>query len=287
MSDDLDETTTVAAVVERDVLRVAGPDAQSFLQGQLSQDVNALAVNTSTWTFLLHPQGKVHSWMRITKTAADTFLLDVDGGFGAAVAERLQRFLIRTDATIEPVDAACVAVRGTDPVRGDVPDDVLRLALTHDRGYDLIGPDVSIPDGIVVVDASEIDARRILDGVPAMGAELTDDTIPAEVGQWIIDASVSFTKGCYVGQELVARIDSRGGNVPRHLRALMTDELVAVGDDVVADGPASPVTSAAATSMGPVALAFVSRKTDVGATVSVGGVSAVVRELPLCGSAGS
>ena len=59
---------------------------------------------------------------------------------------------------------------------------------------------------------------RIAHGVPAMGAELTEDTIPAEVGQWVIDASVSFTKGCFTGQELVARIDSRGGNVPRHLR---------------------------------------------------------------------
>ena len=58
------------------------------------------------------------------------------------------------------------------------------------------------------------------------------DTIPAELGQWLIDASVSFTKGCYTGQELVARIDSRGGNVPRPLRGLVVDGAVpAVGAD--------------------------------------------------------
>ena len=63
--------------------------------------------------------------------------------------------------------------------------------------------------------------ERIAAGVPRMGAELVPgQTIPAEAGQHVIDTSVSFTKGCYTGQELVARIDSRGGNVPRHLRAL-------------------------------------------------------------------
>src|SRR5690606_7561419 len=65
-----------------------------------------------------------------------------------------------------------------------------------------------------------LEALRIECGVPAMGAELTDATIPAEAGQWLIDASVSFSKGCYTGQELVARIDSRGGNVPRPVRGL-------------------------------------------------------------------
>ena len=56
-----------------------------------------------------------------------------------------------------------------------------------------------------------------------MGAELTEDTIPAEAGQWLVDASVSFTKGCYTGQELVARIDSRGGNVPRPVRLFVVE----------------------------------------------------------------
>lgn len=282
-----DPDSVVAAVVDRDVVRAVGPDAAKFLQGQISQDVDALAVNTSTWTFVLHPQGKVHSWARITKTSADTFLFDVDGGFGAALVQRLSRFLMRTDAVIEAVEWPCVSVRGVDAPRGSVLEGVLRLPLANDRGYDLIGPGAAIPDGVREVDAAVIDARRIVDGIPAMGRELTDATMPAEIGQWIIDASVSFTKGCYVGQELVARVDSRGNNVPRNLRALVTDGPVSVGDPVEANGPASDVTSFADTAYGPVALAMVSRKTNVGDPVSIGGVIGIVRELPLCGSAGS
>ena len=88
---------------------------------------------------------------------------------------------------------------------------------------------------MVGLDAYE--AVRIECGVPAMGSELTERTIPAEAGQWVIDRSVSFTKGCYTGQELVARIDSRGGNVPRHLRGIVIDaDPPPVGGVVVADG---------------------------------------------------
>ena len=70
-------TGPTATVTRRDVVRVAGPDAATYLQGQISQDVDALAVNTSTWTFVLQPQGKVDSWARITKVSADEFLLDL------------------------------------------------------------------------------------------------------------------------------------------------------------------------------------------------------------------
>ena len=82
---------------------------------------------------------------------------------------------------------------------------------------------------------------RIEDGVPAMGAELSDKTIPAEAGQAVIDASVSFTKGCYTGQELVARVDSRGNNVPRQVRALVlagAEAPPALGAEVTDQGKA-------------------------------------------------
>jgi folate-binding protein YgfZ len=97
-----------------------------------------------------------------------------------------------------------------------------------------------------------------------MGAELTDATIPAEAGQWVIDASVSFTKGCFTGQELVARIDSRGGHVARHLRGLVSGagDVPPVGAAVTVDGAdVGTVTSAAAAAGtgGPVALAYVRR----------------------------
>lgn len=274
--------TRFATTISRDAVRVSGSDATTFLQGQLSQDLDALAVSTSTWTFVLQPDGKVHTWARLTKTAADVYLLDTDAGAGEALGQRLSRFLLRTKAEVEALSLDGVAVRGDDLPHPDVAEGVLRLPSPHHLGYDLLGAGATAPADVEVVDAERLDAHRIEHGIPAMGAELHDGVIPAEVGQWIIDESVSFTKGCFVGQELVARIDSRGGNVPRHLRAIVCDAAVEVGDEIETSGPASSVTSAA-TSMahGPVALAFCGRKVEPGAQVVVGATQGVVHELPL------
>ncbi|MEE3102564.1 MAG: folate-binding protein, partial [Actinomycetota bacterium] len=77
----------------RDVIAVWGPDAESYLQGQLSQDVAALADGNSAWSFVLQPTGKVDAWLRITRRGEGDYLLDVDGGFGGVVESRLRRFL--------------------------------------------------------------------------------------------------------------------------------------------------------------------------------------------------
>lgn len=229
----------------RDFVRVAGPDAVSFLQGQLSQDVAALSVGGSAWSFLLQPQGKVDALVRVNRVADDEVVLDTDAGWGDAVIERLNRFKLRVKAEIEPLPWKCLAVRGV-AVDGAVP--------AFGDGADLIGVDPQVPDGARLGDLAEYEKLRIEHAWPAMGAELTDRTIPAETG--IIDRTVSFTKGCYTGQELVARIDSRGGNVPRHLRVLTVDPSAAVGDPVVVDGrEVGTLTSVAGT----VALAYVHR----------------------------
>jgi folate-binding protein YgfZ len=110
-----------------------------------------------------------------------------------------------------------------------------------------------------------------------MGAEATEDTIPAELGQWVIDASVSFTKGCYTGQELVARIDSRGGNVPRHLRGLVGDGLAVGAPVLVGDKEVGTITSAA----GDVALALLHRSVEVPSRVVVGATEADAVPLPI------
>src|SRR5690606_18640980 len=96
----LDLRARLAAVaVPRDVVRVAGPDALTYLQGQLSQDVvDDFDVGATTWSFVLQPTGKVDSWARVTRTAGDEVLLDVDGGHGEALIARLRRFLLRTKA---------------------------------------------------------------------------------------------------------------------------------------------------------------------------------------------
>ncbi len=258
-----------AVWIPRDVVRVAGPDARTFLQGQLSQDVAALADGTSALTLVLQPTGKVDVLARVTHTGPDSFLLDTQGGFGEALVARLRRFKLRVKADVEQLAGwRCLRVLGSvdrlDEQAGtvDVPTGWPAL-----DGVDRLGPEPAIPDGFVLCPLEALEPVRILAGVPRMGVEITERTIPAEAG--IVDLTVSFTKGCFTGQELVARIDSRGGHVPRHLRRLIgtspSEEPVAVpppGSVVEVGGHAAgEVTSTAwsATRHAPVALGYLQR----------------------------
>jgi folate-binding protein YgfZ len=255
----------------RDFVRVAGPDAEAFLQGQLSQDVTAA---TRAWSFLLQPSGKVDALVRLHRIAADEFVLETDSGWGDHVRARLQKFLLRTKAEIAPLpEWRCLTVRGVD---GDDP-------LPGLPGSDAVGPapDVKEPDGVSQGTDDEWERLRIMAGVPRMGAELTEATIPAEAGQWWIERTVSFTKGCYTGQELVARIDSRGGHVPRPIRGVRLDGTASPGAAVVHDGKDVGVLTSVS---GDVGLAPVSRAVEPGTDVAVDGVPARIEALPLIGA---
>jgi len=273
-----------AVAIERDVLLVQGPEAVAFLQGQLSQDVEALAIGTSRPSLLLQPTGKVDAWLRATRLEDDTVLLDVEAGFGDLVHQRLRRFKLRTKAELEPATWRGWALRGPDrpAVEGGAGHHALEVTWPSAPGLDLLGPtapEVDLPHA----SAGSLEALRIAAGIPAMGAEVTPETIPAELGQTLIDLSVSFTKGCYTGQELVARIDSRGGNVPRPVRGLQLRAAPPeVGAPVVADGKAVGVVTSSASSpaFGAIALAPVARSVEPGTTVQVGGADATVVELP-------
>jgi len=261
-----------AALVERDVVRAHGPDTLAFLQGQLSQDLD-MPVGESRWSLLLQPSGKVDAWLRVTRVDDDAMELDVDAGFGDTVVARLARFKLRTKCELEGTRWNCVAVRGTTIEHPDARP----IVWPGIDGVDLVGPAVTAPDGVTLRD--DYERARIEAGVPAMGAELTDQTIPVEAGQWLIDASVSFTKGCYTGQELVARIDSRGGNAPRPVRGLRLSAPARVGADVTSlDGAAlGHITSAHDT----VALAPLPRAIVPPADVVVDGEPATVVDLPM------
>ena len=269
----------VAVVVERDVVIVEGPDAAAYLQGQLSQEVEGLAVGDSAWTFVLQPQGKVDAWFRLTRTGDAAFRADVDAGHGEAVLARLQRFLLRTRAEMTFSTQPMVAVRGTATVTGAaVPG--LDPAWPGVDGVDLLGTD-QVPDGVDPAPADALERLRIEAGVPAMGAELTERTIPAESG--VVGRSVSFTKGCFTGQELVARIDSRGGNVPRHLRRLEADRDLPVGAEVVVDGRVvGEVTSSVPAGEGDpaVALAYIGRAVEAPAEGTVSDVPVRILAVP-------
>ena len=252
----------MSATVLQDVVTVAGPDAQKFLHSIVSQDVATLEAGAERWSFLLQPQGKVVGFFRIAhhvKTdadpgadpaAADTFELVLDAGAGGAVRDALQRYLIRTKATLTLVEG--VEREGLD------------------------------------------EAERIAAGLPRWGREITESTIPNETG--LTPVAVNFTKGCYVGQELVERIDARGGNVPKRLC------LMRLAGSVVPDGGVArlehdgkdvgAVTSAALdpASGRTIALGYVRREIVDGGQLDVrwgveAGDVAIVEPLPIAGAA--
>ena len=266
-----------AVRVERDVVRVSGADAVTFLHGQCSQDIAGLAVGASTWSLVLQPQGKVDALVRVTRTGPDSVVLDTDGGWGEALVARLNRFKLRVKAVIEPLAWRCVALRGPEAHAAGRTVSAGPELLVVDAswpglpGVDLLGPQPPIPSGVAEVGVDAYQLTRIEAGVPIMGAELDERTIPAETG--IVERTVSFTKGCYTGQELVARIDSRGGHVPRHLRAvLLPGGVVTPGTELrLGTTRVGTVTSsAAAPAGGAVGLAYVSRNVEPPAEVSLG-----------------
>lgn len=249
---------TTAAVLARDVVLVRGSDAASFLQGQLSQDIDPIAVGGSAFSLLLQPQGKVDAFLRVTRVGDDVFALDVDAGWGEHVRVRLQRFLLRVKVELELVDWPVIAVFEDDRSPSD---GAWRVPSELRTGYDELGPGARVPEGATVLDAASYDALRIRAGVPRMGRELDESTIPASAG--VVERTVSFTKGCYTGQELVARIDSRGDKVPTKLRRVVGD---APAGALLLDGEreVGRVTSAS----GVDGLAYVRREVEPPATLA-------------------
>ena len=242
----------------RDVIAVRGPDAAAYLQGQLSQDVLALAVGDSALSLLLQPQGKVDAWLRLTRIADDEFVLDVDAGWGERVVARLKRFLLRVKVDIEPLGGWGVAVFAGDAA---VPPGAWRAESEVPFTTTVVGPGVA--GGI------DDERLRIANGIPRMGRELDESTIPAAAG--IVDRSVSFTKGCYTGQELVARIDSRGDRTPSKLRRITG--VAAPGSPVVVDGRQVGVITSAEDG---VALAYIRREVEPPVEAEVDGARVTI-----------
>ncbi len=236
---------------QRDVVEVVGPDAATYLHSQVSNDLRPLQVGHSCWAFLLQPTGKVDVLVRVWRTDDERFVLDTDAGFGEVLIARVNRFKIRVKADVSPLAWRCVAVRNTDgsPVAAEGGLD------SWGGGIDLLGPQAEAPDGLRAGTAELLLAARIEAGWPAMGDEIVPgETIPAETG--VTAAAVSFTKGCYPGQELVERMDSRGSTAPRLLQVVDVPAGTVAGAALLRDGePIGTVTSV----VGSRALAFVKR----------------------------
>jgi folate-binding protein YgfZ len=256
-----------AYLLGRDVFSVRGDDAGSYLQGQLSQDVSALGIGASADSLLLQPDGKLTALLRVTRVDGQGFVLDTDAGFGDAMVARLKKFLLRSKVEIERLPWRGLALRGAEVGQAAAglltvleEAGVLRLPFEWNgwSGIDLLGPRDLIldqfPEGIIACAREAVEACRIVSGIPAMGSELTDKTIAAEAG--LVERTVSFTKGCYTGQELVARLEARGNNVPRRLVGVIGGDRLAFGmtlhagdapgpADVATDKVVGTITSAA------------------------------------------
>jgi tRNA-modifying protein YgfZ len=200
----------------RAFVRVAGPDASDYLQRMLSNDVEALDVGGSCEALLLTAKARVIAPLRVVRRADDEYLLSTEPELGERVRTELVRARFAAKAEIEPEQ--------------------------HEAWFVLDGHEVldERPAGDEVGN-EEYERWRIAAGIPRWGAEIDDRVLPAEAG--LDETHVSFTKGCYPGQEPIARQHHRG-KVNRRLRVLEV-ESARSGDEIrVADKVVGRVTSA-------------------------------------------
>jgi tRNA-modifying protein YgfZ len=263
--------------VDRDLVIVDGPDATSFLQSLVSQDLDPVDVGASAYSLLLQPQGKLLADFSIHRHGHEEWWCICEGGFGPVLADGLSRFKIRVEAEIERRPVAALAVRGqaapADP-RGVV---IVAVSWRDVPAYDAIGPPEVVDAfrdalALPVADHATYERARIEAGVPRLGADLDQTIIPQEAG--LERAAVSFTKGCFLGQELVCRIDTRG-HVNRMLRRLRAESALAPGAEVAAGNKVVGVVTSAA---GEVGLALLRREVGPGAQVTAAGVQAIVED---------
>jgi folate-binding protein YgfZ len=284
-----------AGRLERDVLSVRGADATSYLQGQCSQDVAALPVGGGAASLVLEPDGKLCALVGVARTAEDAFMVATARGYGESLTARLLRFRLRAKVEIEPLDWSCVALRGAGAPSAEAvaPMAAVPFAVGGWSGVDVFGPSGeldAVAGDAVWCDVPAWEACRVEAGEPVMGRELDERTIAPEAG--LVEWTVSLTKGCYTGQELIARLDARGNRVPRNLCGLVPAAPVppsALDGAVLRTGGSDvgQVTSVARSpSLGGVALGYVSRAVELGDVVEGRGalgppVELEVRALPL------
>ena len=229
------------AARERAYVRVSGPDARDYLQRMVSNDVESLAVGEACPALLLTAKARVIAPLVVWRRGEEDFLLMTEPELGEAVLGLLRRMRLRARCEIEPEEHVSVLVFGGG-------DGIVT---------DFSGAVEAIDSGLEpTLDADALEVLRIEAGVPRWGREIDERVLPAEAG---LDAThVSFTKGCYPGQEPVARLHYRG-HPNRRLRVLELDDVPPYDTELLHEGKAvGRVTSAARRPDGSVvALAYV------------------------------
>lgn len=256
------------------LLWVEGPDAQRFLQGLLSNDVASLPPGGAQRALLLDSRGHIVCDLRVHRDAEDAFTLVTAPPDAEVLAETLARYHFSEDLELlgpEPSELLTVP--------GDLrTDDALVLPGAVPGTTDLVVPDAAAAlDALGLPEAppEALEVLRVERGIPRAGRDTGPRTLVQEVG--LETVAVSFTKGCYLGQETVARAQHRG-RVHRVLRGLRAGAPLPEGAEVSAEGRPVGTVGSSVTSprYGAIALGVLRREVAPGAAVAVEGVDGTV-----------
>jgi folate-binding protein YgfZ len=297
---------------ERGKLALTGTERKSFLAGQVTNDIEGLTPGSGCYAAFLTHKGKMLGDLRVLDVEDDgadepdpTLLLDTDRATLQALFDLVRRFKIGYDVELHKrtvqrgllslAGPGARAIAGAEAVPvdeyahrpGEIAGHPVRL-ITTDLGIDVLCAAEATDDvraalvaaGATPVSEDAAEILRVESGRPRYGVDADDATIPQEAG--LNARAVSFTKGCYVGQETVARLFYRG-KPNRHLRGLLLSEPVAAGAELrLGEKVVGRLTSSLVSpTYGPIALALVRREAAVGDTLDVtGGATARVVELP-------
>jgi tRNA-modifying protein YgfZ len=289
---------------ERGKLMVSGGEAAEYLQGQLTNDVEALDPGEGAYAALLDRKGHIQADMRVLRPTVDELWIDTEAAALEAVRRHLETYKIGREVAIADLTAErailsligprSAELAGTSPLSENRCETasvagVACLAVGTEAGIDLIakaGDAAPLREALLAAGAAEVGPEaaeivRIEAGRPRFGAEMSTETMPAEAG--IVERAISFSKGCYIGQEPVARLHYRG-RPNRTLRGLELSAPAAPGTSLrLGEKEVGRVGSACVSpARGPIALAIVRREAEPGAELAVGedGVTARVIDLP-------
>jgi tRNA-modifying protein YgfZ len=285
----LTESVALVDRSERAKFVVEGGEAADFLQGQVSNDVEALEPGHGCYATILTHKGKLRTDLRILR-GDGWFWLDTEAIGHAVLRHMLETYSLGRDVRFEDVTdsrsiLSLIGPAARDRLDAVPPDDEHAFVegehglyvATH-LGVDVIG-DPGSELGVERVSEEAAECLRIEAGRPRLGLDMDNQTIPQEAG--VAERAVSFTKGCYVGQETVARLHYKG-RANRHLRGLRLTEPVERGADILLGEKTVGRVGSTCVSprLGPIALALVRREAAPGDTVQVDGAAAELVELP-------
>jgi len=262
-------TTLHAAPRPRAYVSVTGPESVSYLNRMVSNDVESLPRGGSCEALLLTAKARIVAPLVVWRRGEDDFLLLTEPEAGERLARELLRARFAAKCEIALEEHHSTVLVGADDLVSSRHD----IVPNHDYGAPAVEVlDGGPPEGAEPISEDELERLRILAGTPRLGRELDDRVMPAEAG--LEERAISFTKGCYPGQEPVARLHFRG-HPNRGLRVVAVDgaELPEYDAELVLDGKVvGRVTSSAPDrELGVVALAYVRREVPAEATLELSG----------------